>query len=52
MFWAGLAAALGYGLVWTWVRKEIREQYRREITAAELVAKSGNQPTTIPIRRG
>lgn len=27
MFWVGVAAAVGYGLVWWWVRGEIRAQF-------------------------
>ncbi|MBK7396119.1 MAG: PTS galactitol transporter subunit IIC [Myxococcales bacterium] len=30
----GIASALGFGLVWFWVRNEVREQYAEEIAAA------------------
>ncbi len=30
----GIASALGFGLVWFWVRNEVREQYAAEIAAA------------------
>jgi hypothetical protein len=34
-FWKGLAAAVGYGAAWYWVRKDIVRQYTVEIAAAK-----------------
>jgi len=38
MFWPGVLAAAGYGLVWFWVRNDIRTQYRTEIAASKAAA--------------
>ena len=34
-FWMGLAAAVAFGLVWYWVRNDIRNEFAKEIAAAE-----------------
>jgi PTS system galactitol-specific IIC component len=44
MFWVGLAAAIGYGAAWYWVRGDIRQQFAKEIAAAKAAGAGTKEP--------
>lgn len=54
MFLPGLAAAIGFALVWWWVRNDVRAQYAEQIAAAdaaraaEAAAAEASDPPAVP----